>query len=304
MQIKGIDVSKYQAYSSGNNKGKSKINFKALKQAGYDFVIARAGYGKVKSQKDIAFDSHYEGAKAAGLYVGAYHYTYATTTAEAKQEAACFLEWIKGKQLDYPVAFDIEDSSLKKLTTQQRTDICLTWLKTVEAAGYYTMIYCNADWAKNYLDMKRLKHYDVWLACYTTEERRKQLYTGDILGIWQHTSSLQLPQVYSSKLDADIAYKDYAAIIKKAGLNNLQNKQETIEEEEVEEYDDLRIGDVIKLRPGATYTNGKSIPSWITKRTLYARGIQNAGQTVIFSTLKQGAITGIVKRSDIIEYHK
>lgn len=303
MQIKGIDVSKYQAYSSGNNKGKSKINFKALKQAGYDFVIMRAGYGKVKSQKDISFDSHYEGAKAAGLHVGAYHYTYATTTAEAKQEATCFLDWIKNKKLDYPVAFDIEDSSLKKLTTQQRTDICLAWLKTVESAGYYAMLYCNADWAKNYLDMKRLKHYDVWLACYTSEERRKLLYTGDVLGIWQHSSSLQLPSVYNGNLDVNIAYKDYASIIKKAGLNNLEIVQE-IEEEETEEYDDLLIGDTIKLRPGASYTNGKSIPSWVTKHTLYARGIQNGGQAVTFSTTKQGAITGIVKRSDIIEYHK
>ena len=213
VQIKGVDLSKWQEAG--------RVNFAELKELGYEFAILRAGYGKIESQKDIAFESHYAAAKAAGLHIGAYHYTYAVSVAEAKQEAACFLKWIEGKQLDYPVAFDIEDASLKKLTTAERTDVALAWMETVEAAGYYTMLYCSASWAKSYLDMDRLKHFDVWLACYTTEERRNELYTRDILGIWQHTSSLELPGVYGGKIDADIAYKDYAAIIKKAELNNL-----------------------------------------------------------------------------------
>ena len=224
-EIKGIDVSKHQAHSDG----RTKVDFERLKALGYDFVMLRAGYGMYDSQKDKAFESHYAAAKAAGLHIGAYHYTYATTVAEAKREAQCFLYWISGKKLDYPVAFDIEDKSLKKLTTRQRTDIALAFMQEVEAAGYYTMLYCNADWAKNYLDMDRLKHFDVWLACYTSEARRNELYKREILGIWQHTSSLKLKGVYPkgslipSRLDADIAYKDYAAIIKKAGLNKLEN---------------------------------------------------------------------------------
>ena len=225
-RIKGIDVSKWQA----NSKGQTKVDFQKLKALGYDFVMLRAGYGKVLSQKDIAFESHYAAAKAAGLHVGAYHYTYATTVAEAYKEANCFLTWISGKKLDYPVAFDIEDKSLKKLSTSQRTAIALAFMQDVEQAGYYTMLYCNADWAKNYLDMDKLKHFDVWLACYTSEERRKKLYTREILGIWQHTSSLKLRGVYPmgtlgnilpGNLDADVAYKDYAKIIKNAGLNKL-----------------------------------------------------------------------------------
>ena len=226
MEIRGIDVSKYQAHSDG----RTKVDFRQLKAQGYDFVMLRAGYGMYLHQKDVAFESHYAAAKAAGLYVGAYHYTYATTTAEAEKEADCFLTWIKGKRLNYPAALDVEDKSLKKLTTRQRTDVALAFMQKVEAAGYYTMLYCNADWAKNYLDMDRLKHFDVWLACYTSEERRKKLYTREILGIWQHTSSLKLRGVYPmgtlgnilpGKLDADVAYKDYAKIIKNAGLNNL-----------------------------------------------------------------------------------
>lgn len=135
-EIKGIDVSKHQAHSDG----RTKVDFARLKALGYDFVILRAGYGMYESQKDKAFESHYAAARAAGLHVGAYHYTYAVSVAQALKEADCFLSWIKGKKLDYPVAFDIEDKSLKSLTTTQRTNIALAWMNKVEAAGYYTML--------------------------------------------------------------------------------------------------------------------------------------------------------------------
>lgn len=52
-------------------------------------------------------------------------------------------------------------------------------------------------------------------------------------------------------------------------------------------------GDVIQLKPGAKYYNGRSIPAWVFKKTLYYRGENNNG--IIFSTLKTGAVTGVVK---------
>ena len=56
-------------------------------------------------------------------------------------------------------------------------------------------------------------------------------------------------------------------------------------------------GDVIKLKAGSTYYNGKTIPAWVFNSTLYYRGKNNNG--IIFSTLKTGAITGVVKESAI-----
>lgn len=212
MQIYGIDVSRYQ-------KSK-KLSYTALKKAGYDFAIIRAGFGMYNSQKDVEFESHYADAGKAGIYRGAYHYSYALSEADAKREADCFLKWIDGKKLEYPVAFDIEDESQKKLTDAQRTDIALTFLQKVEAEGYYTMIYSSANWFKSYLEQERLKHFDVWLACYTSEEQRDKLYQGNI-GIWQRQSTLRLSGVFKGNLDGDVAYKDYAKIIKRAGLNGL-----------------------------------------------------------------------------------
>ena len=54
----------------------------------------------------------------------------------------------------------------------------------------------------------------------------------------------------------------------------------------------------IKLKNGCTYYNGTHIPSWVFNKKLYYRGKNNNG--VIFSTLKTGAITGVVKEENII----
>lgn len=211
MEIKGIDLSKYQR--------SRKFDYAGLKNLGYNFAILRAGFGMYPAQKDAEFEAHYQACKKAGIYCGAYHYSYAMSVSEAKREADCFLKWIDGKKLEYPVAFDIEDRSQKQLTTEKRTDIALAFLEKVEAEGYYTMIYASANWFKSYLDRERLKHFDTWLACYTTEARRNELYQGNI-GIWQKRSDLILP-AYAGGLDEDVAYKDYAKIIKNAGLNHL-----------------------------------------------------------------------------------
>lgn len=214
VQIKGIDVSKWQAHTNG----KTKVNFAKLKSLEYEFVILRASIGK---SKDKAFDSHYAAAKAAGLHIGAYHYLNAKTVEEALAEADFFLKTIKGKQLDYPVCLDIESDNQKRLGKAKCTEIALAFMQRVESAGYYTMLYSYADFIRKYLDMERLHHFDVWLACYTSEERRKELYKHDILGIWQYSSSVILPGVYPGRLDNNIAYKDYAKIITSKKLNRL-----------------------------------------------------------------------------------
>lgn len=215
-RIKGIDVSKWQA----DKKGNSRVDFSLLKRSGYEFVILRASIGLAK---DISFDSHYKAARKAGLHIGAYHYLNADTADEATAEAEFFLKTIKGKMLDYPVCLDIESDAQKKLGRAKCTDIALDFMQKVEGAGYYTMLYSGANFIKNYLDMERLRHFDVWLACYTSEERRKVLYKHDILGIWQYSSSVILPGIYPGRLDHNVAYKDYAKIISRSGLNNLNN---------------------------------------------------------------------------------
>lgn len=75
-------------------------------------------------------------------------------------------------------------------------------------------------------------------------------------------------------------------------------KTETV----VETPKTLAEGDIITLKAGATYWNGKSIPDWVLKSNLYYRGKNTNG--IIFSTLKTGAITGVVKEESIVKFNK
>lgn len=203
MEFRGIDVSKWQ----GN------IDWNRVKASGVDFAILRAGYGSVASQKDPTFEDNYQNAKAAGIPVGAYHYSYAKDIAGAKREAQTFLEWIKGKQLEYPVVFDIEESATYNLGRNTVSEIIKTFCSIVEAAGYYVSVYTNKNWLDHVVSDEVKSKYDTWLAQWTSTPS----YVGPY-GMWQYTSSGTVDGI-SGRVDMDIAYKNYPEIIKRKQLN-------------------------------------------------------------------------------------
>ncbi len=63
--MRGIDVSVHNG----------SIDWNRVKNDGIGFAILRAGYGKTAAQKDKKFEDNYNGAKAAGIPVGAYWYS-------------------------------------------------------------------------------------------------------------------------------------------------------------------------------------------------------------------------------------
>lgn len=203
MEFRGIDVSKWQ----GN------IDWNRVKASGVDFAILRAGYGSVPSQKDVTFEDNYQNAKAAGVPVGAYHYSYAKDIAGAKREAQTFLEWIKGKQFEYPVVFDIEESATYNLGRNTVSEIIKTFCSVVEAAGYYVSVYTNKNWLDHVVSDEVKSKYDTWLAQWTSTPS----YIGPY-GMWQYTSSGVVDGI-SGRVDMDIAYKNYPEIIKRKQLN-------------------------------------------------------------------------------------
>lgn len=70
--IKGIDVSRYQGV----------IDWPAIAGAGYKFAICRATVGNYYT--DPTFEANWDGAKNAGLQVGAYHVVRADNSVESQ----------------------------------------------------------------------------------------------------------------------------------------------------------------------------------------------------------------------------
>ena len=215
MEFKGIDVSKWQG----------EVNWNEVKKDGTEFAILREGWGKKSpTQIDKKFKENYENAKAVGIPVGCYHYSYADSVDDAKREAEFCLENIRNMELEYPVCFDIEDREMLKLSNRKRTDIVKAFCGEVEKAGYYAMFYCNLNWLNNYLYKDELlPKYDLWLAQWNIDK------PSCTCGIWQYSSTGKIDGI-DGNVDLDVSYKNYPEIMKSKGLNgfsksnNLENK--------------------------------------------------------------------------------
>ena len=204
--MKGIDVSQWNGA----------IDYNKVKAAGIGFVIIRAGYGKYISQKDPCFERNYSAAKAAGLKVGAYWYSYADTIEDAKKEAAVCLEAIKGKKFEYPIYFDLEEVKQFKKGIKFCSDVVTAFCTALEKAGYFAGLYCSTYYLNNYVSAAVRQRFAVWVAEYAAACH----YTGQY-GIWQSGTG-DVPGVRGD-CDIDTSYIDYPAIIKKAGLNGFKS---------------------------------------------------------------------------------
>ena len=186
-----VDVSEFQ----------QNIDFNKMKNDGIKAVIIRAGYGREASQKDSMFESHYRNAKAAGLKIGVYWYSYADSVDDAEKEARACLACIGGKALDMPVYYDMEDNFQTHLSKPTLTAIAEHFCNTVKANGYKVGVYANLNWFTNYLDYNRLKNkYSIWLAQYND---RAELDCD----IWQNSSTGRVSG-YGKNIDTNIIFNE------------------------------------------------------------------------------------------------
>ncbi len=184
-----IDVSEWQ----------DTINWKKVKSAGYDYAILRAGFGRLASQKDSSFEANYKNAKAAGVKLGAYWYSYATDNSIAQMEAKACLEVLGGRYFEMPVFFDMEESSMTKLSKDTLTGIAKTFCNALIKAGYRAGVYSNLNWFTNYLDYDAIrKLYPVWLAQYYKEAQLD-------CDVWQYSSEGKVNGI-SGNVDMNIIY--------------------------------------------------------------------------------------------------
>ena len=203
MSYNGIDVSTWQ----GN------IDWKKVESSGIDFAMIRASYGT--SSVDNQFYNNMQNISGTNINAGTYHYCYALSVDEAEAEAKNFINTIRPYSFSYPVALDIEDSSIMSLGKSTITDIATRFCNVVQDAGYYVMIYSNLNWFSNYLALSQLSQFDIWLAQWA----ENHTFSGD-LGMWQYSATGSVNGI-SGNVDLNISYNDYNSIIESKGLNKV-----------------------------------------------------------------------------------
>lgn len=222
--IKGIDVSQYQ----GN------IDFSKVKAAGVKFVIIRAGFGKYTSQKDPYFEQNYKNAKAAGLDVGVYWYSYATSTADAIAEAKACMTIISGKKFEYPIFFDLEEKAQFVRGRAFCDSLVKAFCGELEKCGYFVGLYISRSPLQTRISSDVARRYTLWVAEYAS----KLNYSGTY-AMWQYTSGGKINGI-SGNVDCDYCYVDYPNTIKSGGYNGYK-KQES--GENVLDTSGVKLGD-------------------------------------------------------------
>lgn len=148
----GIDVSEWQG----------DIDFEAVRQSGIDAVYIRAGEGS--DYVDAYFESHYQGALAAGLKIGYYHYVTAQNEEEAREQARFFYSLIRGKTVDLYPAMDFE--SFPGLDVEEINAIGAAFMETLnDCLGYTPSLYSDTNNTASVWDSS-FSSYPLWVAEY------------------------------------------------------------------------------------------------------------------------------------------
>ena len=198
---KVIDVSRYQ----------NSIDFAKVKSAGVDYAMLRCGYrsyGEGILTEDTSFNTNAAEAIKNNIKIGAYFFSQAINTTEAREEADYVINMVKPYQISGPIAIDIEeifDDTYRQmhLTPAQLTDVIITFCDRIKEAGYTPMIYSNLSSFIGNVELERLENYEKWFAYYSDEP-----YFPYEISMWQYTDNGVIDGI-SRNVDLNISFKEW-----------------------------------------------------------------------------------------------
>lgn len=185
----GVDVSAYQG----------EIDWEKVKNSGIEFAMIRLGYrgyGKAgKLVEDAQAKRNLEGAKAAGLKIGAYFFSQALNIQETDEEIQFILDMLADVELDMPLVLDWEIPGVDNPRTQNMdgrtlTDIQLHFCGKMQKMGYQPMVYFNWHQSENLYYLADLEAYPFWLALY-----QEQMTYPWRVEMWQWTHTGRVPGI-------------------------------------------------------------------------------------------------------------
>jgi lysozyme len=156
--VLGIDVSHFQ----------NDVNWEDVKQANIQYMYTKATQGI--DDVDPKFVRNKDGAQAAGLFHGAYHFYMAGD--DPVKQADLFIKTVKPlNDKSIPPVLDLEQGGMKEgINTAAYQKDVLTWLSRVEKAlGVRPIIYTDHPFGNQYLNHSDFNQYQLWIAEYGVE---------------------------------------------------------------------------------------------------------------------------------------
>lgn len=190
---KGIDISLFQP----------RADFPAIKAAGIDFVMLKAGQGRIPGEwnapfTDPYFELYIKAADAAGLYAGSYWYFMANSEAEVREEAAYYIALLRKYKFNHQLwaALDVEDSHLTGDRAALTARVKL-FCDLVRAAGFRPMVYANSWWLESRFESPA--GVPIWEANWSASARPSRAR------MWQYTSTGKVGGI-NGNVDMNVAY--------------------------------------------------------------------------------------------------
>lgn len=200
----GVDVSSHQG----------EIDWDAVKADGIDFAMIRIGFRGYGASGNLCEDDrgreNIENAAEAGLSVGVYFYSQATTPEEAVEEADFVLDILNDHDIEYPVVFDWENEPDIAMRTDGMngdaiTDCAVAFCEKIKNAGYIPAVYFNLTDAYVRYDLSRIKDYPFW---YAQHEGNAPLFYYQYT-IWQYSDTGSVDGI-DGNVDLNIAFSDFS----------------------------------------------------------------------------------------------
>jgi lysozyme len=184
--VHGIDVARYQG----------DINWQAVKASGIGFAYIKATEGG--DYVDPMFAANYQGAKAAGLPVGAYHFVY--WCRPAHEQALWFKQHIPSDPTALPPVLDLEwnghsKTCPRKVPREDALEKVRLMLRELEQlTGKRPIIYTDITFHREVLQGEaEFDIYPFWMRSVAAPPEDR--YVGRRPSFWQYTATAQIPGI-------------------------------------------------------------------------------------------------------------
>lgn len=218
-----VDVSSHQGTISV-------ADFKKMKSYGVKAVIVKLT--EYTTYQNPYAPSQIANAKAAGLKIGVYHYSWFTTTAQAQAEAKYFVAYAQklGLPKDTLMVDDLEDTYTNTNdVTKKKADVTANakaFYNQIKAAGYTNQaLYTNPSYqTSTALNFSFIGNKHVWMSQWPANPSGKNLLQTSF-GMWQWSDSVNFPGVTGGPFDVSVDYGLFPPVVTYKYTNAKTGKQ-------------------------------------------------------------------------------